>query len=63
MKRPKFPSTEEWIKKIWYIYIYMYMYIYIYLHTHTQWNTTQPQKGQNNGICSKMDATRDSYTK
>ena len=27
-KQPKCPSTDEWIKKIWYIYI--------------QWNITQP---------------------
>ena len=27
-KEPKCPSTDEWIKKLWYIYI--------------QWNTTQP---------------------
>ena len=27
-KQPKCPSTEEWIKKMWYIYI--------------QWNITQP---------------------
>ena len=27
-KQPKCPSTEKWIKKMWYIY--------------TQWNTTQP---------------------
>ena len=27
-KQPKCPSTEEWIKKMWYIYI--------------QWNTIQP---------------------
>ena len=27
-------STDEWIKKMWYIYIYIY--IYIYTHTHTQ---------------------------
>ena len=32
-KQPKRPSTEEWIKKMWYIYIY----IYIYIH----WNITQ----------------------
>ena len=25
---PKYPPTDEWIKKMWYIY--------------TQWNTTQP---------------------
>ena len=29
-KQPKCPSTEEWIKKVWYIY--------------TQWNITQPLK-------------------
>ena len=29
-KQPKCPSTDEWIKKMWY--------------TYTQWNTTQPQK-------------------
>ena len=27
-KQPKCPSTDEWIKKMWYIYI--------------QWNTTHP---------------------
>ena len=27
-KQPKCPSTEEWIRKMWYIYI--------------QWNITQP---------------------
>ena len=29
-KQPKCPSTEEWIKKMWYIYV--------------QWNITQPLK-------------------
>ena len=29
-KQPKYPSTEEWIKKRWYIYI--------------QWNITPPSK-------------------
>ena len=28
-KQPKFPSTDEWIKKMWYIYIYTHT------HTHT----------------------------
>ena len=27
---------------------------------YTQWNTIQPQKEQNNAICSNMDGTRDS---
>ena len=30
-KQPKCPSTDEWIKKMWYI-------------SYIQWNTTQPQK-------------------
>ena len=34
-KQPKCPSTDEWIKKMW------YKYIYIYTHTHIQRNTTQ----------------------
>ena len=32
-KDPKCPSTDEWIKKMW--------YIYIYIHTHTQWSITR----------------------
>ena len=31
-KQPKCPSTEEWIKKMW--YICMCIYIYIYTHTY-----------------------------
>ena len=27
-KQPKYPPTDEWLKKMWYIYI--------------QWNTSQP---------------------
>ena len=27
-KQPNYPSTDEWIKKMWYIYIYIYIYIY-----------------------------------
>ena len=41
-KQPKCPSTDEWIKKMFYIYIYIYIYIYTYIHTYTQWNITQP---------------------
>ena len=28
-KQPKCPSTEEWVKKMWYIYVYIEYYIYI----------------------------------
>ena len=36
LKQPKCPSTEEWIKKMW--------YTHTHTHTHTQqkWNITQP---------------------
>ena len=36
-KQPKFPSTDEQIKKM-YIYIYTHNGIYIYIHIHTHWN-------------------------
>ena len=29
-KQPKCPSTNEWMKKMWYI-------LYTHTHTHTQW--------------------------
>ena len=29
-KQPKCPSTDEWIKKMWYIYVCVCVYIYIY---------------------------------
>ena len=47
-KQTKFPSTDEWIKKIWYIYNG------ILLSHNKEWN---------NAICSNMDGPRDSHTK
>jgi 5'(3')-deoxyribonucleotidase len=34
------PSTDEWIKKMWYIYIY----IYIYTHTMEHYSATKKNK-------------------
>ena len=34
----KFPLTNGWIKKMWYVCAYIYTHTYI--HTHIQWNTT-----------------------
>ena len=47
-KQPKWPSKEEWIKKIWHIY--------------TMENYSAIKK-QNTAICSNMDATGDHHTK
>ena len=47
-KQPKCPSTDDWIRRMWYIYTMEY-----YLLSH--------KKEQNNAICS-MDGTKDSYT-
>ena len=47
-KQPKFPSTEEWIKKIWYIYKMEYY--------------SAIKKEENNAICSHMDGPRDCHT-
>ena len=30
-KQPKYPSADEWLKKMWHIYIYIYKEIYIYI--------------------------------
>ena len=57
-KSPKCPSTDEWIKKKFYIHIYIYIYICIYNGMILSF-----KKGQNNVICSNMNATRDSHTK
>ena len=48
-KQPKCPSTDEQIKKTWYMYSGEY-----YSATHTQ---------KNNAFFSNMEATRDSHTK
>ena len=47
-KQPKCPSTEEWIKKMWYIYTMEYY---------------SAIKKNNNAICSNMDGPRDYHTK
>ena len=47
-KRPKCPSTEEWITKMWYIYTKEYY--------------SAIKKEQNNAICSNIVGPRDSHT-
>ena len=47
-KQPKCPSTDEWIKKMWYIYTMEYY---------------SAIKKWNNAICSNMDEPRDYHTK
>ena len=47
-KQPKYPSTDEWIKKMWCIYTMEYY---------------SAIKKRNNAICSNKDATKDSNTK
>ena len=49
-KQPKCPSTDEWIKKMWYIYLYNG----ILLSHKKEWNYA---------ICSNMDGPRDYHTK
>ena len=48
-KQPKYPSIDEWIKKMWYIYMMEYY--------------SATKKTQNKAICSNMAATRYTHTK
>ena len=48
-KQPKCPSTDEWIKKMWYTYTMKY-----YSVTNKEWN---------NVICNNLDGPRDYHTK
>ena len=43
-KQPKGPSTDEWVKKMWYIYIDIDIDIYIdgYRYRYVHWDTTKP---------------------
>ena len=52
-KQPKWPSTDEWKKKM--------QCVYMYTHTHT--HTYSHKKEQNNAIRSSMDGPRDDHTK
>ena len=49
LKQPKYPLTDEWIKKNWYIYAVEY-----YSAIKKEWN---------NAICSNMVGPRDGHTK
>ena len=31
-KQPMWPSTDDWLKKMWCIYIHIYIYICIYIY-------------------------------
>ena len=39
-KQPKCPSTDEWIKKMW--YTHTHTHTHTHTCTHAQWNTAQP---------------------
>ena len=45
-KQPKCPSTDEWIKKC---------------GPYIPWDITQPEKEQNQAICSHMGGSRDDH--
>ena len=47
-KQSKCPSTEDWIRKMWYIYTMEYY--------------SAIKKERHNAICSNMDGTRDAHT-
>ena len=56
-KQTKYPSTEEWIKKMWDRYVCVYIYIYTHTHTHTQWNIAAAAKSLQScpTLCDPID--------
>ena len=55
-KRPKCPSTEKWIKKMW--------CTHTHTHTHTHnWILLSHKTKQNNVTCSNINGPRDYHTK
>ena len=66
-RKPKYPSTDEGVKKLWCVYVYVciciwtYMYVHIYIHTYIQWNITQLQEEWNLAICNDVDGARMYY--
>ena len=53
-KQPKCPSTDEWIKKMWYTHMHM--------HTHTGILLSH-KEGWNLAICDNMGGPREYYAK
>ena len=47
-KKPRYPSTEGWVKKLWYVYTMEY--------------DSAIKITFNNVICNNMDGPRDRYT-
>ena len=68
-RKPKYPSTDEGIKKLWcvcmytHIYICTYVYVHIYKHVYIQRNITQLQEEWNLAICNDVDGARMYYAK
>ena len=66
-KQPEYPSTDEWIKKMWDRYIYIYIsthtHIHTYTHTHKMEYFLSHKKKWNFAICRHMDGPGRHYAK
>ena len=58
-KQPKCPSTDKWIKKMW----YTHTHTHTHTHTYTHNGILPSHKKESNAICSNMDVSRDYHTK
>ena len=58
-KQPKCPSTDEWIKMIWYTHPHPHPHP----HPHTNGIPLSHKKEQNFAICSNMDGSGEHYAK
>ena len=63
-KQPKCLSTDECIKKMWYIYVYTHTHTHTHTHLHTYNGILLGHKKElSNSICRNMDITEDYHTK
>ena len=57
-KQPKYPSTDEWIKKMWGVCVCVC--VCVYTHTMEYYSAI---KKNDSAICSNMDGPRDYHIK
>ena len=54
-KQPKCPSTDGWVKKMWYIYVCIHTHTHTHIHTHRDYYSAIKKNGILPFIAARMD--------